>query len=228
MNAGCGGPRVRVGAPSGRVVAALAATALGAAVLAAVACGKGGGGAPAPSPAPKGLPAPIFDGLTLGMTRAEVAKAHAIRPTRTSSGSDRRIWTYERRGEHAVRLRFDGIGEGAALVRFDVHFGPRREGAEEFVGRFEAVLGVPEARRRKPAVESYGDPNHQQLDTIWSDTAQYVFLTERVPIAGRRGNPVYFLTVKRRELSAAGPATGYVPPPPPEGKDGAPAEEPPF
>ena len=76
-------------------------------------------------------------------------------------------------------------------------------------------------------MNSYGDKSHDQFETIWSDATQYVFLTERVPLPGRPGKPVYFLTVRRKTLSANGPPTGYVPPPALDA-EGNPIDEPVF
>ena len=105
------------------------------------------------------------------------------------------------------------------LSRIDVHFGPSSATPEEYIGRFERNLGPPEVRRRKAVINAYGDQRHDQYDTIWSDATQYVFLTERVPTRGGGKRPVYYLTVKKKEITAKGPPTGYVPPPPPPRED---------
>jgi hypothetical protein len=195
--------------------------------LVALGCGSRGTSGPPPPP-PKRFPAPIFDGLSLGMTRAEVGRAHPIRPALTSAGRSRRVWIYSRPGEYTVELTFPENRDDARLARIDVHFGRSDATPEQYIGRFEARLGSPDVRRSKARINAYGDARHDQYDTVWSDATQYVFLTERVPAAGRAGAPVYFLTVKRKETMAKGPPTGYVPPPPPKGKDGKPIEEPIF
>jgi hypothetical protein len=183
---------------------------------------------PAAAPAAKRLPSPIFDGLSLGMTRAEVVRAHAIRPAVTAAGKSLRLWVYERKGDYVVHLSFPERSEMARLARIDVHYGRTPEAADEFIGRFESRLGAPDVRRREPVVSSYADKSHRQFETIWSDDAQYVFLTERVPLPGRSGAPVYYLTIKKKELKATAPPTGYVPPPPPVDEEGRPIEEPIF
>lgn len=199
----------------------------GAIVLLGLGCG-GGVETNAPPPAPKRFPVPIFDDLSLGMTRDAVARSHSVRPARTSAGRSRRVWIYERRGEYTVEVTFSG-GEGtASLKRIDVHYGPSDAGAEEFIRRFESRLGAPDVRRRKADINAYGDRAHEQFDTIWTDATQTVFLTERVPVEGRRGRPAYFLTVKERTIKVPGAPTGYVPPPPPVDEDGKPLEESPF
>ena len=206
--------------------AAGAALAIAAAILAA---GCGGGGASAPSsPPPRRFPAPIFDGLSLGMRRAEVARVHPIRPALTAAGKNRLVWVCERPGDYTADLTFAGPTEEAALKRIDVHFGPSEESPDRFIDRFRATLGEPEVRRRKADINAYGDRTHDQYETIWSDATQYVFLTERVPVGSRNARPAYFLTVKKKEITATGPPTGYVPPPPPKGKDGKRVEESPF
>ena len=53
--------------------------------LSAAACGREPEVTPA-APTVKRLPSPVFDGLSLGMTRAEVARVHRIRPALTASG----------------------------------------------------------------------------------------------------------------------------------------------
>ena len=197
------------------------------AALLGLACGGGSARTPTPPP-PKRFPVPIFDGLALGMARGEVARVHPIRSSVTAAGRNRRIWIYDKPGDYTADLIFPDGGEDAKLLRIDVHFGPRGTTPDEFIARFEATLGPPEARRRKADINAYGDPGHDQYETIWSDASQYVFLTERVPAGGRPGPTAYFLSVKRKEITATGPPTGYVPPPPPKGKDGKPVEESPF
>jgi len=183
--------------------------------------------APPPPPPAKHFPSPIWDGLALGMSRAQVARLHPIRPTLTASGKDSRVWVYERPGEGAVELTFTGKAESDALRRVDVHYGPTAEAASPFIARFEESLGAPDAKRRPAVTNSYGDRTHDQYDTIWSDDDQYVFLTERVPLPGRPGRPVYYLTIKKKTLAPKGPPTGYVPPPAVDDK-GNPVEEPVF
>lgn len=187
-------------------------------------CG-GGGDTDGTAPPPKRFPSPIFDGLALGMPRDQVAKIHPIRPALTAAGRSRRLWIYEKRGDYAVELTFRDGGPRAPLARIDVHFGPSDATPETYITRYASRLGTPEVTRRKAAINAYGDHRHDQFDTIWSDATQYVFLTERVPVGGARGRPVYYLTVKKKELAATGPPTGYVPPPPPKGEDGKPIEE---
>jgi hypothetical protein len=177
---------------------------------------------------PRRFPVPIFDGLSLGMTRAEVARGHAIRAALTSSGKNRRLWVYDRPGEFSADLTFKEDSDTAPLARVDVHFGPGETTSDRLIARFEKDLGPPEARRRKADINAYGDRAHDQYETIWSDSTQYVFLTERVPAGESGGRPVFFLTIKRKEITATGPPTGYVPPPPPKGKDGKPIDESPF
>ncbi|MGH9749536.1 MAG: hypothetical protein ACRD6R_06400 [Candidatus Polarisedimenticolia bacterium] len=204
-----------------------AASRLAAAVLLCLlpaGCG-GGGKSDEPTPPPKRFPVPLFDGLALGMTRDRVAKVHPIRLALSAAGRSRRLWIYEKRGDYAAELTFRDGGSQAPLVRIDVHFGPSDASPEAYIERFARRLGPPEVTRRKAAINAYGDHRHDQYDTIWSDATQYVFLTERVPIGGARGRPVYYLTVKKKELAATGPPTGYVPPPPPKGEDGKPVEE---
>jgi hypothetical protein len=195
--------------------------------LVAVACGLGGSKRPKVPPS-KTFPSPIFDGLSLGMPRSDVEQVHAIRPALTSAGRNRRVWIYQRPGDYAVELTFPESKPSARLSRIDVHLGPSGATPDQYIGRFERELGPPEVRRRKAVINAYGDQRHDQYDTIWSDSTQYVFLTERVPIGGRTARPVYYLTVKKKEITAKGPPTGYVPPPPPKGEDGKPIEEPIF
>ena len=191
------------------------------------ACGGGGRREEQPPP-PRRFPQPLFDGLWLGMTRQDAAGAHPIRPSLTAAGRNRLVWIYDRPGEYTVELTFPHNRPEAQLARIDVHLGPGRESSERTLATLARSLGEPEVRRRKAATYAYGDRFHDQYDTIWSDAGQYVFVTERVPVEGVSGRPVYFITVKKKELLPAGPPTGYVPPPPPEGKDGKPAEEPVF
>lgn len=197
-------------------------------VLLIVLAGCGGsGGVVETAPPPRRFPAPIFDGLSLGMPREAVARVHPIRPALTSAGKSRRVWVYQKAGEYGAELTFASAAPDAPLSRIDIHFGPDASTPDQFIARFEATLGAPDARRRKAAVNAYGDHAHDQYDTIWSDAGQYVYLTERLPTGDARGRPVYFLTVKRKEIKAAGPPTGYVPPTPRD-KDGRPIEVEPF
>jgi len=194
---------------------------------ASAACGSKPAPTPAAGPPAKRFPQPIFDGLSLGMTREEVERIHPIRPTLTTSGKDLRVWLYTKGSDDAVELTFTGTGQGDRLRRFDVHYGPTDEAANAFVARFESLYGPPDVRRREAAINSYGDRTHNQYETIWSDADEDIFLTEREPKPGHGGKPVYYLTVKRREITAKGPPTGYVPPPALD-KDGHPIEEPVF
>lgn len=216
--------RVRTPAAS---VRALATAACALVFLWCGACG-GGGQKDTQPPPPRSFPRPLFDGLWLGMTRADAAGAHPIRPALTAAGRNRLVWIYDRPGEFTVELTFPANRPDAQLARIDVHFGANRESSERTIADFTRSLGDPEVRRRKAATNAYGDHLHDQYDTIWSDAGQYVFVTERVPVGGKAGRPVYFITVKKKELLPAGPPTGYVPPPPPEGEDGQPIEESPF
>ena len=210
-------------APPGLVVALLVSVTL----LISSGCGGGRGGK-APAPPPKRFPQPLFDGLWLGMTRDEAARTHAIRPALTSAGKSHLVWIYDRPGEYAVELTFPVNRPEAKLARIDVHFGANESTSQSTVAAFARTLGEPEVRRRKATTNAYGDSSHDEYDTIWSDSDQYVFVTERVPLQGRSGPPVYYVSVKRKELLPKGPPTGYVPPPPPKGKDGKPVEEPIF
>jgi len=205
----------------------LGAAACVLAVLVTGSCG-GGGKDVSQAPALKRFPRPLFDGLWLGMTRADAAAAHAMRPSLTSSGRNRMVWIYDRPGEYTVELTFEENRTDAPLERIDVHFGANREASERTVALLSRALGDPEVKHRKAATNAYGDHLHDQYDTIWSDSAQYVFVTERVPIEGRSGRADYFVTVKKKELLPGGPPTGYVPPPPPKDKDGKPVDESPF
>lgn len=213
------------GAPRRRGSARLAGVAV-AALLLGGGCGGSGGNAPAPAPV-KRFPSPVFDGLTLGMVRAEAGRIQPIRRALTSAGRTRRVWIYEKRGEYSAELTFDDVTADATLSRIDVHFGHSEAGPQEYIDRFSRIFGAPEVTRRKAVINAYGDQRNEQYDTIWSDATQYVFLTERVPISGR-GRPVYYLTIKKKEITATGPPTGYVPPPAPVGEDGKPVEEAPF
>jgi hypothetical protein len=207
--------------PSGLLPAILLVAAAG--TLAACTMGDGDDAVEATQVVQR-LPSPIFDGLDIDMTRAEVQKKHVIRPSRPSGGRNMRVWLYDRRGDYTVRLTFSGTGRRSRLQRIDVHFGWRSTRADEFIARYERKFGEPDERRRRAIIPAYGDAKHDQLDTIWSDASRYVHLTEKVPAEGRKGRTAYFLTVKEREIAAAGPPTGYVPPPPPEGQE----EEPLF
>lgn len=203
--------------------------ALGHALLAGVALGllACGGGAPAPSAAAapvKRFPAPIFDGLSLGMTRAEAMGVRPMRPSLTAGGKNLRIWVYDNAGGYTVQLTFGGRSESDRLKRIDVHYGREAGGIGPFLARLEERYGAPDVRRRQAVINSYGDKAHEQYETIWSDVDQYVFLTERLPPPGRDGLPAYFITIKKKELSTTGPPTGYVPPPALD-EDGNPVEE---
>jgi hypothetical protein len=192
------------------------------------ACTGGGGRKEAAAPPVKKFPAPLFDGLALEMTRDEVARGHPIRPTLTSAGKTRLVWVYDKPREYTVELTFKESQPGARLQRFDVHFGTNEAASQRSIETLVRTLGEPDVRRRKAMTNAYGDRFHDQYDTVYSDADQYVFVTERVPIEGRRGPTVHYVTVKKKELVAKGPPTGYVPPPPPKGKDGKPIEEPVF
>jgi len=162
------------------------------------------------------------------MTRDEVARAHPIRPALTSAGRTHLVWVYDRPGEYAVELTFPANRPEAKLTRIDVHFGTNQTTSQSTITALARTLGEPEVRRRKATTNAYGDASHDEYDTIWSDSDQYVFVTERVPLEGRSGAPVYYVSVKRKTLLPKGPPTGYVPPPPPKDKDGKPVEEPIF
>jgi hypothetical protein len=196
-------------------------------LLLCAACGRGGDRQEAPPP-PRKFPQPLFDGLWLGMAREDAARVHPIRPALTAAGKNRLVWIYDRPGEYTVELIFPANRPDAQLARIDVHLGTNRESSERTIAALARSLGDPDVRRRKAATNAYGDHFHDQYDTIWSDAAQYVFVTERVPVEGKSGRPAYFITVKKKDLLPAGPPTGYVPPPPPRGKDGKPVEEPVF
>jgi len=198
----------------------MAALGLAATLLA---CGGGGNPAPPAPPAAKHFPAPIFDGLRLGMTRAEATRVRPMRPTLTGGGKNLRIWVYDT-GDYAVHLTFSGRDESDPLKRIDVHYGRESGGIGPFLARLEERYGAPDVRRRQAVINSYGDKAHEQYETIWSDADQFVFLTERLPPPGKNGAPAYFVTIKKRELGATGPPTGYVPPPAVD-EDGNPVEE---
>jgi hypothetical protein len=176
----------------------------------------------------KKFPAPLFDGLTLEMTRDEVARGHPIRPSLTSAGRTRLVWMYDRPRQFTVELTFKDARPDARLQRFDVHFGTNEEGAKGVIDSLVRRLGEPDVERRKATTNAYGDRLHDQYDTVYSDDDQYVFVVERVPVGGHSGRTTHFITVKKKELAAKGPPTGYVPPPPPKDKDGKPVEEPVF
>jgi hypothetical protein len=187
-------------------------------------CDYFGGGKAPTAPPPKRFPSPIFDGLSLGMTRAQAARQHSLRSILTAGGRNRRVWVYSRPEDYRVELTFADAAESSKLQRIDVHFAPGGT-SDGYIARFERLLGPPDARRKKAGINAYGDAWHEQFDTIWSDSTQYVFLVERIPESGRGTRPIFFLTVKKKELAATGPPTGYVPPPPPKGKDGKPVDE---
>ena len=180
--------------------------------------GCGGGKEEEAPPAAKRFPSPGFDGLSLGMTHEQVAKVRPIRPTRSASGRSRRIWIYDSPDGHSAELTFENDAGASRLARIDVHFGPSGASSDHYIARFSRRFGTPDVTRRKAGFNAYGDLRHDQYDTIWSDATQYVYLTERVPISGT-GRPVYYLTVKKKEITATGAPTGYVPPPPPEGAE---------
>jgi len=192
-------------------------------VGALAACG-GETQAPPPAPAAKHFPAPVFDGLSLGMTRAEAMRARPMRPTLTGGGKNLRIWVYDKPGDYTVHLTFSGRDESDRLKRIDVHYGRETGGIGPFLARLEERYGAPDVRRRQAVINSYGDKAHEQYETIWSDAEQYVFLTERLPPPGKNGAPAYFVTIRKKELSAKGPPTGYVPPPAVD-EEGNPVEE---
>jgi len=191
-----------------------------------VAC-LGGGKEETKPPPRKKFATPLFDGLWLGMTREEAARAHPIRVALTSAGKDRELWVYDS-GDYGVELTFESRRPDAKLERIDVHFGRNDTSSRSAIDTLARTLGKPDVPRQKAKTNAYGDHLHDQYDTVWSDADQYVFVTERVPLEGRPGPTIYYLTVKRKDLSATGPPTGYVPPPPPKGKDGKPVEEPDF
>jgi len=191
-----------------------------------VACLGGGKQESKPSP-PKKFAAPLFDGLWLGMTREEAVRAHPIRIALTSAGKDRQLWVYDS-GDYGVELTFESSRPDAKLERVDVHFGRNDTSSRSTIDALAQKLGKPDVARQKAKTNAYGDHLHDQYDTVWSDADQYVFVTERVPIEGRSGPTIYYLTVKKKDLAATGPPTGYIPPPPPKGKDGKPVEEPAF
>lgn len=199
----------------------------GAALAVILACGGSKEPTAPPAPPPKVFPTPLFDGLALGMSRVAAAKVHPIRPSITASGRNLKVWVYERKGDYTVHLSFTGRAGGDTIKRIDVHYGPTDEAPEVFIRRFEPALGAPDVLRRQAVINSYGDRAHRQFETIWSDATQYVFLTERVPLPGKPGRPVYFLTARRKQLTAKGPPTGYVPPPAVD-EEGNPIEEPVF
>ena len=88
------------------------------------------------------------------MTRSEVARVHRIRPSLTAGGKNLRVWVYGRRGEHTTHLTFSGKSKSAELTRIDVHFGPSRVPADQFIGRYEKRYGPPEVYRRKAAINT--------------------------------------------------------------------------
>jgi len=180
--------------------------------------------APPPAPPAKHFPAPVFDGLSLGMTRAEATRVRPMRPSLTAGGRNARVWVYEQPGNSIVHLTFSGRDESDRLQRIDVHYGRETGGIGPFLARLEERYGEPDVKRRQAVINSYGDKAHEQYETIWSDAEQYVFLTERLPPPGKNGVPAYFVTIKKKTLSATGPPTGYVPPPAVD-EDGNPVEE---
>jgi len=201
---------------------------LGGLLCALVLACSGGGDKNAAAPAVKRFPIPLFDRLYLGMTRDEVARAHPIRPSLTPAGKSRLMWIYERPGEYGVELTFGVNKPDAQLTRIDVHFGADEAAAQGTITALARTLGEPESRRKKAVTNAYCDKAHEQFDTVFSDFAQYVFVTECVPPEGHHGTTDYYLSVKLKGLAPTGPPTGYVPPPPPKGKDGKPVDESPF
>ena len=67
----------------------LAPAACAALFLVCAACA--GGGRKEGPPPPRKFAIPLFDGLWLGMTRDEAARAHPIRPALTSAGKSRLV-----------------------------------------------------------------------------------------------------------------------------------------
>src|SRR3989449_7691655 len=94
-------------------------------------------------PHPKRFFAPLFDGLWLGMTRDEAARAHPIRPALTSAGRTHLVWFYERPGEYAVELTFPASRPEAKLTRIDVHFGANQTTSQSTITAFARTLGEP-------------------------------------------------------------------------------------
>ena len=195
--------------------------------LLCAACSGNSARATAPPPA-KRFAVPIFDGLWLGMTRDEAARAHPIRVALTSAGRSRLLWIYERPGQYGAELTFESNRPDARLDRIDIHFGGDQTASRRTIDALAGTLGAPDATHRQATTNAYCGRAHDQFDTIYSDATQYVFVTECVPAADHRGPPTYYLSVKKKTLAATGPPTGYVPPPPPKGKDGKPVEESPF
>ena len=179
--------------------------------------------APPPAPAARHFPSPIFDGLSLGMTRAQATRVRSMRSSLTAGGKNPRVWVYDA-GDYIVHLTFSGRDESNELERIDVHYGHETGGIGPFLARLEERYGEPDVKRRQAVINSYGDKAHEQYETIWSDAEQYVFLTERLPPPGKNGTPAYFVTIRKRQLSAKGPPTGYVPPPAVD-ENGNPVEE---
>ena len=105
------------------------------AALFLVCAGCAGGGSKESPPPSKKFSAPLFDGLWLGMTRDEAARAHPIRPALTSAGKSRLVWVYDRSGEYAVDLTFKENRPDAKLQRIDVHFGKRQFATQSHVVR---------------------------------------------------------------------------------------------
>ena len=201
------------------------ASGMAALLATATLCGCGGKAPAAPPPAApaKHFPAPVFDGLSLGMTRAEATRVRPMRSSLTAGGKNPRVWVYDA-GDSIVHLTFTGRDDSDRLERIDAHYGHETGGIGPFLARLVARYGEPDVKRRQAVINSYGDKAHEQYETIWSDAEQYVFLTERLPPPGKNGVPAYFVTIKKRELSAKGPPTGYVPPPAVD-ENGNPVEE---
>jgi len=204
-----------------------AVAACAALVLVCAAC-VGGGKKETPPASAKKFPAPLFDGLWLGMTREQAARAHPMRTALTSAGRTRELFIYDRPGEYTVELSFEGNRPDAKLERIDVHFGRNDSTSRSSIEALARTLGKPDVPRKKAITNAYGDHLHDQYDTVFSDADQYVFVTERVPIEGKPGPTIFYITVKKKDLAATGPPTGYVPPPPPKDKDGKPVDESPF
>ena len=214
----------RVGGSIAPMRALSHAAGIAAFVLGLIACGGSAPPPPAAAGSVKRFPAPIFDGLSLGMTRSEATRIRPMRPSLTAGGKNTRIWVYDKPGDYVVHLTFSGRSDSDRLQRIDVHYGRETGGIGPFLARLEERYGAPDVRRRQAVINSYGDSAHEQYETIWSDAEQYVFLTERLPPPGRNGAPAYFVTIKKRELGATGPPTGYVPPPAVD-EEGNPVEE---
>src|SRR2546428_13993583 len=93
----------------------LAPAACAALFLVCAACA--GGGRKEGPPPPRKFAVPLFDGLWLGMTRDEAARAHPIRPALTSAGQSRLGWGYDRSGEEAGGPTVKGKRPGGEVQR---------------------------------------------------------------------------------------------------------------